>query len=408
MSQIKGDSPLGGRPTHRLRNGLVVAELALSVMLVLSAGLLARSFRNLMSVDPGFKTAGVLKAAWLLPSDPVPSGIRQLPELGNAPSLHQRRPRQRARDSRRHVGGRRRDASARSRLHQLVGYRGPRSGQSQLPRIVDSRGDPGVLPDPRPRHHFRAGLRGNRRTGAPAVVVLNRAAAERFFKNQDPIGQQIRGGGFRVASSVWSRTSGFTGSPRPRRPRRTRPIPRRRCRPACSSCTPTAIRWPSRAQVREAIRAADPAARRLRDRAAQDDAGVLGGPAPLRDDGDGGLRIHDPGPRDDRDLRGAELRDRAAHPRNRDPGGARRESGAGGGTRGPAGDAAHRGGTGARDRRRARRIEAPRGTPVRGGTAGRPHLCHGSCRRARCRAPRHVGPGLACREGRPVEALRRE
>jgi predicted permease len=45
----------------RLRSVLVVAQVALSMTLLLSAGLLLRSFFRLMSVDPGFQTARVFK-----------------------------------------------------------------------------------------------------------------------------------------------------------------------------------------------------------------------------------------------------------------------------------------------------------------------------------------------------------
>jgi putative ABC transport system permease protein len=44
-----------GRPgSHRFRNGLVVAELMLAIVLLVGSGLLLRSFYNLMNVEPGF------------------------------------------------------------------------------------------------------------------------------------------------------------------------------------------------------------------------------------------------------------------------------------------------------------------------------------------------------------------
>ena len=45
---------------HRARRLLVVGELALSVMLLIGAGLLVRSLASLQNVDPGFKPRGVL------------------------------------------------------------------------------------------------------------------------------------------------------------------------------------------------------------------------------------------------------------------------------------------------------------------------------------------------------------
>ena len=61
LGQSGARGTLGGGPT-RLRNGLVVAQIALSVMLAVNAGLLLRSFRALTDVPLGFRTDGVLVA----------------------------------------------------------------------------------------------------------------------------------------------------------------------------------------------------------------------------------------------------------------------------------------------------------------------------------------------------------
>jgi putative ABC transport system permease protein len=52
---------------HNARRLLVVAEVALSVMLLAGAGLLIRSFNMLMSVDPGFRTENSISFALSLP-----------------------------------------------------------------------------------------------------------------------------------------------------------------------------------------------------------------------------------------------------------------------------------------------------------------------------------------------------
>ncbi len=55
---------LGGR----LRNGLVVAQLALTLVLLVGAGLLGRSFLKLWQTDPGFETGNALAMTLSLPS----------------------------------------------------------------------------------------------------------------------------------------------------------------------------------------------------------------------------------------------------------------------------------------------------------------------------------------------------
>jgi predicted permease len=65
----EGSRQVGGRRLHRLLRRLVVAEVALSLVLLAGAGLLLRSFVALQHVDPGFRTEGVLTAGvWLPPT----------------------------------------------------------------------------------------------------------------------------------------------------------------------------------------------------------------------------------------------------------------------------------------------------------------------------------------------------
>jgi predicted permease len=56
----------GGPRQGRLRNVLAVSEIALSLVLLVGAGLLVRTFVNLVRTDPGFETGGLLTAEiWL-------------------------------------------------------------------------------------------------------------------------------------------------------------------------------------------------------------------------------------------------------------------------------------------------------------------------------------------------------
>ena len=55
-----GGRGLAGSRRHRMSRPLVAAQLALSLALVTSAGLLLTTFRNLGSVDPGFRREGIV------------------------------------------------------------------------------------------------------------------------------------------------------------------------------------------------------------------------------------------------------------------------------------------------------------------------------------------------------------
>jgi predicted permease len=57
----------GGSAGGRMRDGLVVAEIALSVVLLMGASLTIRGFQQLLSVDPGYQASRVLMAGLQLP-----------------------------------------------------------------------------------------------------------------------------------------------------------------------------------------------------------------------------------------------------------------------------------------------------------------------------------------------------
>jgi len=63
-----GRSATAGRGRLRARQALVVSQVTLALLLIVGAGLMARSFWNLSAVDPGFEPSGVLSFELALPA----------------------------------------------------------------------------------------------------------------------------------------------------------------------------------------------------------------------------------------------------------------------------------------------------------------------------------------------------
>jgi putative ABC transport system permease protein len=63
----EGGRTVGSRKLHRALSGLIVVEVALSLVLLVGAGLLLRSFVNQRNIDTGYRTDGVLAARTSLP-----------------------------------------------------------------------------------------------------------------------------------------------------------------------------------------------------------------------------------------------------------------------------------------------------------------------------------------------------
>ncbi|MGH9813269.1 MAG: ABC transporter permease, partial [Candidatus Acidiferrales bacterium] len=67
-----------GRSQHRLRQGLVVVETALALVLLVGSALLLRSFAQLQGVDPGFRADHLLTARVVLPEVKYPTAPQQI------------------------------------------------------------------------------------------------------------------------------------------------------------------------------------------------------------------------------------------------------------------------------------------------------------------------------------------
>jgi predicted permease len=72
----------GGRGARATRSALVVAQIALAIALLASAGLLVRSFANVMQESPGFDSRGVMTAAISLSPQKYPDDAAKANVIG--------------------------------------------------------------------------------------------------------------------------------------------------------------------------------------------------------------------------------------------------------------------------------------------------------------------------------------
>jgi putative ABC transport system permease protein len=74
---LKQNARVGGSVSSRLRNGLVVAQMAIALMLLTGAALTAKSFWKLLQVSPGFRTEHLVTARVSLPASRYP-GVQHI------------------------------------------------------------------------------------------------------------------------------------------------------------------------------------------------------------------------------------------------------------------------------------------------------------------------------------------
>ncbi len=74
----EGGKSAGGMRAQRLRNSLVVLEIALAIVLLIGAGLLIRSFAKLQGVDPGFNAQNVLTMSVTLPRSKYDNDLKRV------------------------------------------------------------------------------------------------------------------------------------------------------------------------------------------------------------------------------------------------------------------------------------------------------------------------------------------
>ena len=181
----------GGRQTssgsHRLRSLLVISEVAFSLMLLVSAGLLMRTFVALLKTEPGFNPKNVMTMRLSLPGakykeDAQRSAfyqellrrVQSLPGVESAAAVNYLP-----------LGG-----SNSSDSFLVEGIPDPPPGQEFLGRYRN------CTPD-----YFRTMgipvLRGRAftdqdRAGSQPVIIVNQTMAQKYWPGADPIGKRVR------------------------------------------------------------------------------------------------------------------------------------------------------------------------------------------------------------------------
>ncbi len=190
LKEAGGRGTSGGRRTQVLRSGLVVAEIALAVMLLSTAGLLVRSFEALQRESPGFTPGGVVTVQLSLPMTKYDVPEKRIAFVDAALA------RVRALPGVRSAG-----------VTDVLPFTGNNSsGSYSSPDIVVPPGAPAPHGQQRvvdPGYFKTLGLtliKGRLFTEADVmttqrVVVVDRLLAEKYWPGQDPLGKRITRGG---------------------------------------------------------------------------------------------------------------------------------------------------------------------------------------------------------------------
>ncbi len=208
-----GRTGTGGRRRQRFRRGLVVSQIALTLVLMVGAGLLIQSFARLRGVDPGFVPENLLTARLEL----SPVRYESNPQIR---AFYQELIR---------------------RLEAIPGVSSVATVKA-LPMTQPEIGDWSFLREgrfslpPRPSDWTMAdwqavspdyfatmgipmlqgrGVEEGDRIGAPGVVVINRALARQVWPDGDAVGQRILFGGG-ATDSIWRTVVGVVGDVRHR------------------------------------------------------------------------------------------------------------------------------------------------------------------------------------------------
>ena len=197
----------GSRGTRRLRTALVVAEVALSTLLLVGAGLLVRSYAGLQRVTPGFTPDGVLTMTLTLPDYKYSRDEQRLRFYEQTLERIERLPGVRAAG---YVNVLPFSTYDRGGTFFIEGSPAPERGRepSASYRIISNRYFDALKI---PVVEGRAFDTRDRADGA-AVALVNRTLARRFFGSESPIGRRARMG--RGTDAPWRTIVGIVGDVR--------------------------------------------------------------------------------------------------------------------------------------------------------------------------------------------------
>jgi predicted permease len=216
----EGRSGTAGRGARMLRRSLVVAQVAFAFVLLVGAGLLFASFRQVLAVQPGFNPDGLLTASVGLPR------ARYTDDQALIAFTHQALDRLRALPGVTAVGatdtipfgGNNSDSVIFAEGYQM------KPGESVIsPSQVDA--TPGYFEamgvrlirgrffDQRDSHDAlkMTGTGDARRATAPGSIIVDETLAKRFWPNQDPVGRRMfKPADIKDLTAISERTQFFT------------------------------------------------------------------------------------------------------------------------------------------------------------------------------------------------------
>ena len=181
-----GDRTTAGRSATFWKAALVASQVAIALVLLVGAGLLARSLEALGRVSPGFDPAGVLTLRMTLPESRYATGqqqaeffetlatrVRGLPGVAAAGAVNTPP-----------LGG-----MGPGTTFAVVGAPAPPAADRPVADIRTA--DPGALAALGIPLLSGRGIADTDRAGTPPVVLVNRSLARRFFGNETPVGRRL-------------------------------------------------------------------------------------------------------------------------------------------------------------------------------------------------------------------------